>query len=53
MRNSFPVATRTAVGAGNSHSAGREIKLEHATEGLPIPLHPGAERFYREKGLIK
>lgn len=38
---------------GNSHSAGREIKLEHATEGLPIPLHPGAERFYREKGLIK
>ena len=32
---------------GNSHSACREIKLEHATEGLPIPLHPGAERFYR------
>lgn len=38
---------------GNSHSAGRQIKLENAIEGLPIPLHPGAEKFYREKGLIK
>ena len=38
---------------GNSHSAGRQIKLEKATDGLPIPLHPGAEKFYREKGLIK
>lgn len=38
---------------GNSHSAGRQIKLEKATDGLPIPLHPGAEKFYREKGLVK
>ena len=38
---------------GNSHSAGRQIKLESAVDGLPVPLHPGAERFYREKGLIK
>lgn len=22
-------------------------------KGIPIPLHPGAERFWREKGLIK
>ena len=38
---------------GNSHSAGRQIQLEKAVDGLPVPLHPGAEKFYREKGLIK
>ena len=32
---------------------GRAIKLETAVLGLGIPLHPGAEKFYREKGLIK
>ena len=37
----------------NSHVAGREIKLETAAGGSPVPLHPGAIRYYREKGLIK
>jgi TRAP transporter TAXI family solute receptor len=37
----------------NSHAAGREIKLENAATGSPIPLHPGAIRYYKEKGLIK
>jgi uncharacterized protein len=37
----------------NSHAAGREIKLETAAIGSPVPLHPGAIRYYREKGLIK
>jgi uncharacterized protein len=37
----------------NSHAAGREIKLENAAMGSPVPLHPGAIRYYREKGLIK
>ena len=36
----------------NSHAAGREIKLENAAIGSPVPLHPGAIRYYREKGLI-
>ena len=36
-----------------AHSAANDIKLEHATEGLPIPLHPGAERFYKEAGVLK
>ncbi|UYP30475.1 TAXI family TRAP transporter solute-binding subunit [Pseudomonas sp. Z8(2022)] len=36
-----------------AHSAAADIKLETATENLPIPLHPGAERFYKEKGLIQ
>ncbi|MEH2472693.1 TRAP transporter TAXI family solute receptor [Nitrobacteraceae bacterium AZCC 2161] len=37
----------------NSHAAGKEIKLETAATGSPVPLHPGAIRFYKEKGLIK
>lgn len=37
----------------NAHSAGRQIKLENALKGMPIPLHPGAERYFKEKGLIK
>jgi TRAP transporter TAXI family solute receptor len=37
----------------NSQAAGREIKLENAAMGSPIPLHPGAIRYYREKGVIK
>lgn len=36
-----------------SHKAAASIKLESAIEGMPIPLHPGAERYYREVGLIK
>src|SRR5246127_6007157 len=37
----------------NAHGAGKEIKLENAAMGSPVPLHPGAIRYYKEKGLIK
>jgi TRAP transporter TAXI family solute receptor len=37
----------------NAHAAGKEIKLSAAATGSPVPLHPGAIRYYREKGLIK
>jgi len=37
----------------NSHVAGKEIKLETAAMGSPVPLHPGAIRYYKEKGVIK
>ena len=37
----------------NAHAAGKEIKLETAATGSPVPLHPGAIRYYKEKGLIK
>ncbi len=36
-----------------AHNATKPIKLETALNGMPIPLHPGAERYYREVGLIK
>lgn len=34
------------------HDKARAIRLENALEGLAIPLHPGAERYYRQRGLI-
>ena len=36
----------------DAHPAARDIRLERAISGLPIPLHPGAERFYREAGVL-
>lgn len=36
-----------------AHPAAKDIQLERATNGLPIPLHPGAERFYREVGVLE
>lgn len=37
----------------NGHPQARAITLETALEGIAIPLHPGAERYYREAGLLK
>jgi TRAP transporter TAXI family solute receptor len=30
---------------------GKRVRLENALEGVPVPLHPGAKRFYREIGI--
>lgn len=35
------------------HPKAKLIQLKTALEGVQTPLHPGAERFYREQGLIK
>lgn len=35
----------------NIHKATLAMKLEKAIAGLAVPLHPGAAKFYREKGL--
>ena len=32
---------------------GKAIRQETALTGLSIPLHPGAERYYKEAGLLK
>jgi len=36
-----------------THAKGKEVKLEKALIGIPIPLHPGADKFYKEKGMKK
>lgn len=35
-----------------AHAAAKRIKLEDAPKDAPIPLHPGAERYYKEKGAL-
>ncbi len=35
------------------HAKGATITLETAMAGVGVPLHPGAERFYREAGLLE
>jgi hypothetical protein len=40
-----------ALAAG--HAKGKFITKENAVKGVGIPFHPGAEKFYREVGLIK
>lgn len=34
------------------HAQGKNIKLENANKAMSIPLHPGAERYYKEMGII-
>ncbi|NMM36148.1 MAG: TAXI family TRAP transporter solute-binding subunit [Glaciimonas sp.] len=36
-----------------AHAAAKSIRKETALVGMPLPLHPGAEKYYREIGLIK
>jgi TRAP transporter TAXI family solute receptor len=36
-----------------AHNAAKAIKRENAVKGMPVPLHPGAEKYYREVGVIK
>jgi len=43
--------TRKALDAG--HAKGKMIVLDNATTSLGIPLHPGAEKFYKEVGVLK
>lgn len=43
--------TRQAMDVG--HAKGKEIVRAKALEGVGIPLHAGAERYYKEVGLVK
>jgi uncharacterized protein len=36
-----------------AHAAAKAIKREDGPKNMPVPLHPGAEKYYREVGLIK
>jgi uncharacterized protein len=36
-----------------AHNSAKAIKRENAIKGMPVPLHPGAARYYKEVGLIK
>lgn len=36
-----------------AHSAAKEIDIKNAMNGMPVPMHPGAERYLKEKGIAK
>jgi uncharacterized protein len=42
-----------AIRIAKAHVKGINLTLETALDAMAIPLHPGAERFYREKGRIR
>lgn len=44
VRALFHPDNRSLLDSG--HPKGKLIRLETARDGLPVPLHPGAERFY-------
>ena len=48
IRDSFNPGNRGLLDSG--HAKGKLIRLETARDGLPVPLHPGAQRFYDEQG---
>ncbi|MET1159634.1 MAG: TAXI family TRAP transporter solute-binding subunit [Thermoprotei archaeon] len=35
-----------------AHKKAEAISLEKALDGMSIPLHPGAEKYYKEKGVL-
>lgn len=37
----------------SSHNAIENMDIKNAINGMPVPLHPGAERYYKEQGLIE
>lgn len=47
----FSDAAQQSLAAG--HAKGKWINKDNAVRGAGIPFHPGAERYYREAGLIK
>jgi TRAP transporter TAXI family solute receptor len=47
----YSESTQKTLAAG--HAKGRFITKENAVKGAGIPFHPGAEKFYKEAGLIK
>jgi TRAP transporter TAXI family solute receptor len=36
----------------NAHDMGKEVTLESALEGMPLELHPGAAKYFTEKGIM-
>lgn len=37
---------------GQSHAKGKEVSVEAAVTGVSVPFHPGAAKYFKEKGLI-
>ncbi len=51
VKGMYSEPTQKALAAG--HTKGKLITKENAVKGAGIPFHPGAEKFYKENGLLK
>jgi TRAP-type uncharacterized transport system substrate-binding protein len=47
----YSEAGQKALAAG--HAKGKFITKDNAVKGAGIPFHPGAEKFYKEAGVLK
>ncbi len=47
----YSEAAQKTLAAG--HAKGKLITLQNAVKGAGIPFHPGAEKFYKEAGVLK
>jgi len=36
-----------------AHAKGKELSIQNAVKGVSIPFHPGAVKYYKEKGAMK
>ena len=36
-----------------AHAKGKDLNPQYAVKGVSIPFHPGAVKYYKEKGLMK
>jgi TRAP transporter TAXI family solute receptor len=37
----------------SAHAKGNEMRLATAVQGVSVPFHPGAEKYYKEQGLLE
>ena len=37
----------------SAHAKGKELNIQYAVKGVSIAFHPGAVKYYKEKGLMK
>ncbi len=42
-----------AAKMAQAHAKGKDVQMKTALAGMAIPLHPGAEKYYKEHGVIK
>jgi uncharacterized protein len=42
-----------AAKMAQAHAQGKNVTLKTALDGMAVPLHPGAEKYYKEVGVIK
>ena len=48
----YPTGAIVELASAVGHAKGKTITPDTALSGVGVPLHPGAEKFYKEAGLL-